>query len=79
MARTLELARGGDRYATSVLILDMRDDGYGWQKIADSLERLHVPTVSGRGRWHAHSVRTFLDPTGWGRRMAANRTMWRSR
>ncbi|MGD9210241.1 MAG: hypothetical protein PVI90_05665 [Desulfobacteraceae bacterium] len=39
-----------------LLICRLRDEGFSYAKIADTLEAKGIPTVSGKGRWRGQSV-----------------------
>lgn len=39
-----------------LMICRLRDEGFSYAKIADTLEAKGIPTVSGKGRWRGQSV-----------------------
>lgn len=45
-----------DRASVLSIIFSMRDEGATYSQIASHLDSLHIPTFSGKGRWHAQTV-----------------------
>ncbi len=45
-----------DRDSVLSIIFSMRDEGATYGQIAGHLDSLHIPTFSGKGRWHAQTV-----------------------
>lgn len=61
------------------LIGDLRSRGLGYGDIAAVLNARNVPTRTGRGRWHAETVRRHYDPVArqtWARYIARYKTRW---
>lgn len=45
-----------DRDSVLSIVFSMRDEGATYGQIAAHLDSLHIPTFSGKGRWHAQTV-----------------------
>ena len=45
-----------DRGSVLSIVYSMRDEGATYGQIADHLDSLHIPTFSGKGRWHAQTI-----------------------
>jgi hypothetical protein len=52
----LAAANRPDRDSVLSIIFSMRDEGATYGQIAAHLDSLHIPTFSGKGRWHAQTV-----------------------
>jgi len=61
------------------LIGELRGKGLGYGDIAAVLNARNVPTRTGRGRWHAETVRRHYDPAArrvWAEYIARYKTRW---
>lgn len=41
-------------------MIELRDKGYSYRKIAEILNTMKVPTKTGKGRWHGKTIHQIL-------------------
>jgi hypothetical protein len=51
----------GDKPGMIEIIASMRNEKKSWEKIAQHISELNIPTVSGKGKWRGQAIKKFYD------------------